>query len=233
MVLHRQSLPNIELAADNIDAEFNTGVSAQERTIRIKEMILMMNLHNCAIHEVSARLEILNEDLQVRYAHNPIHHIESRLKSVKSIMDKLEKKGLPHTAEAAKNNITDIAGIRVICHYIDEVYAIADLLINQDDIRLVKKSDYIAIPKPSGYRSLHIIVNIPVFQASTKENVSVEVQFRTIAMDYWASLEHKLNYKAHSNMKEDLWKVLRQCAGEIHDIELKMGDLYKTIKELA
>jgi putative GTP pyrophosphokinase len=226
-------LPNVEQITEDERGRFqDNAISLHDRIKLQREMILVLHSCQCAIREISTRLEILNDDFQVCHSYNPIHHIESRLKSPKSIWNKLEKNGLPCTVESAKNNLTDIAGIRVISHYLEDVYAIADLLTSQDDIQLIKKSDYIANPKPSGYRSLHIVISVPVFQSKKKGTVFVEVQFRTIAMDYWASLEHELNYKTHSKVKDDLRSKLRQCAVEINNIELKMGDVYKSIMEM-
>jgi putative GTP pyrophosphokinase len=226
-------LPNVVQITEDMRDRFQDNAIPLHDRIKIqREMILVLHSCQCAIREVSTRLEILNDNFQVCHSYNPIHYIESRLKSPKSIWNKLEKNDLPCTAESAKNNLTDIAGIRVISHYFEDVYAIADLLTSQDDIQLIKKSDYIANPKPSGYRSLHIVISVPVFQSKKKETVFVEVQFLTIAMDYWASLEHELNYKTHSKVKDDLRNKLHQCAVEIHNIELKMGDVYKSIMEM-
>ena len=151
--------------------------------------------YRAAIKEVRTKIEILSEDFAVRHDYNPIHHMERRLKSPESIEEKLIRYGKEVSIESARENIMDIAGIRVVCNFIDDVYAIADMLIEQNDIVLVGKKDYIKNPKENGYRSLHLVLSVPVFLLNGCENVPVEVQIRTVAMDFWASLEHQLRYK--------------------------------------
>ena len=152
----------------------------------------MMQLYSAAVREVRTKVEILDEEFRTRYAHNPIHHIDSRLKSPQSMMKKLARKGLPQTLEAAEANLNDIAGIRIICNYLEDIYRIAELLRRQRDVEFVHQRDYIQHPKESGYRSLHLVIRIPVFLSSHTELVPVEIQIRTISMDFWASLEHQL-----------------------------------------
>ncbi|MDD3308283.1 MAG: GTP pyrophosphokinase family protein, partial [Acetobacterium sp.] len=175
------------------------------------------------------KLEILDEEFQVRYDHNPIHHMEYRLKAPQSIAEKMQKKGLEITAENIRKNLTDIAGVRVICNYLNDINHIANLLVRQDDLTLVRKNDYINEPKKNGYRSLHLIVLVPIFLAERTESVPVEIQIRTIAMDFWASLEHQLKYKGHNDMSEGLRERLKYCAESITRLDEEMQMIYEEI----
>ena len=151
--------------------------------------------YSCAIKEVRTKFDVLNSEFNVRYQRNPITSISSRLKSSSSIMRKLDGKNLSFTLENVENNLFDVAGIRVVCSYVDDIYMLAEALAKQDDITVLKEKDYIKHPKPNGYRSYHMIVSVPVFFSDRTNNMAVEVQIRTIAMDFWASLEHQLKYK--------------------------------------
>lgn len=168
------------------------------------DFITMRQLYGAAIKEIRTKLEILDDEFHVKFDHNPIHHMEYRLKTPKSIAGKLRKKQLEFSTESIRENLTDIAGVRVICNYLDDIYHIARLLVKQDDITLVRTRDYIKNPKSNGYRSLHLVVRVPVFLAESTEYVPVEVQIRTIAMDFWASLEHQLKYKSETQPSEEL-----------------------------
>lgn len=190
------------------------------------------HLYESAIREVKTKLEILDSEFRTKYSYNPIHHIEDRLKSPQSIFDKLRRKDKSFTVEAARNNLYDVAGVRVICNYIDDIYTVADLLTAQDDVKLVKHKDYIREPKPNGYRSLHLVIQTPVYLSDSKEEVYVEVQIRTIAMDFWASLEHELKYKADNEVSAELAGRLKQCAETIAATDAEMQEIYKTLKEL-
>jgi putative GTP pyrophosphokinase len=229
MILERKTGFNIEQILT--DTEKIMPLRAHGKiTQELKDFLVLQNLYNAAIKEISTKLEILDEEFQVLYSHNPIHHIESRLKSPRSIVKKLREKALPLSIESIKKNITDIAGIRVICYYIDEVYTVADLLSKQDDVAVLKRTDYLKDPKPSGYRSLHMVVTVPVFLSKKNEIVPVEIQIRTIAMDFWASLEHQLGYKALAEGEDDLHRELKDCAEEISAVDLKMQDIYNRLK---
>ena len=195
---------------------------------RMSEFILLRNTYNSAIREISTKLENLDDEFKVRYDHTPIHHMERRLKSNKSLFKKMERKGFPICLESV-HEITDMAGVRVICNYIDDVYEVAELLLRQDDLRLVRRSDYIKNPKPSGYRSLHLVVEVPVFLSDRTEYVPVEVQFRTIAMDTWASLEHELKYKRDGIMTEDISQELIDCAEVMIELDRKMERIHKKL----
>lgn len=202
----------------------------RELVEEIKEFIVQQQLYSGAIKEVRTKLEILDEEFQVKYDHNPIHHMEYRLKSPKSIIDKLKRRNLKIDVENIWRGLTDVAGVRVVVNYIDDIYRIADLLTRQDDLELMEKRDYIAYPKPNGYRSLHLIIKVPVFLAENKEFVPVEVQIRTIAMDFWASLEHMLKYKAQDEIEENIRKRLNFCAESIAQLDVEMQSIYKEIK---
>lgn len=207
----------------------NTGELLVEEMYKFIEL---EHLYESAIREVKTKLEILDSEFRTRYAYNPIHHIEDRLKSPKSIFEKLRRKDKAFSVESAKNNLYDIAGVRVICNYIDDIYTVADLLTAQDDVKLVTRKDYIREPKPNGYRSLHLVIQTPVYLSETKEQVFVEVQIRTIAMDFWASLEHELKYKGDNEVSAELADRLKQCAETIAATDAEMQEIYKTLKEL-
>ena len=186
-----------------------------------------MLLYGAAIKKVSTTLEILDDEFHLRNDYNPIHHIETRLKTPQSIFNKLTKRGFPMTMESIHDNLTDIAGIRVICNYIDDAYRIADLLIAHNDIELLEKKDYIACPKPSGYRSLHLIVNVSVYMSEGSVQIPAEIQIRTIAMDYWATLEHRLKYKNEGSVPPDLHHKMKSCSEELADMETRMQEIQR------
>ena len=199
---------------------------------RLQDFSTMMAYYRCAIMEVETKFNVLNEEFSLQYDRNPINGMKSRLKSLSSIKGKLDRKGLPFTIETIEENLSDIAGIRVICSFPDDVYMLADALLKQDDITLVKKKDYIENPKPNGYRSLHLIVSVPIFLAKEKRPMKVEIQLRTIAMDFWASLEHQLRYKKDFEFTEDMAKELLYCADLSAELDSKMENLRKlTINE--
>ncbi|MBP3384181.1 MAG: GTP pyrophosphokinase family protein [Firmicutes bacterium] len=193
-----------------------------------EEFVILRNTYYSAIREISTKLEILDDEFHVRYDYSPIHHMERRLKSPKSLFEKMERRGLDLTLESVKK-ITDVAGIRVICNYVDDVYAVADMLMKQDDLKLIRRSDYIKEPKPSGYRSLHLVVEVPVFLTDKTEYVPVEIQFRTIAMDTWASLEHELKYKRREKITEEIEQELIICAEAMAAVDRKMERIHKIL----
>lgn len=197
----------------------------------IREYFYQIQLYNAAIKEVRTKLEILDEEFSVRYSHNPIHHMEYRLKKPKSIIEKLQRKNLPISVESMTKNLYDIAGVRVICNYIEDVYRVADLLVSQDDVTEVRVRDYIKEPKDNGYRSLHLVVSIPIFLAEKTVPVLVEVQIRTIAMDFWASLDHQLRYKTKESVPAGLKERLKTCADTITSLDSEMQAIYKELKE--
>ena len=196
-----------------------------------KKFVEMQQLYNAAIKEIYTKLEILNEEFQVKYDYNPIHHIETRLKSAKSILGKLEKKNLPLSFESIKENILDIAGIRVICNYIDDIYKIEDFLARQDDVKIIRVRDYIKDPKENGYRSLHIILQIPIYLYDRTELMPVEIQIRTIAMDFWASLEHHMKYKSQNDVPLYLKDRLTNCSEVITKLDEEMQLIHKEVNK--
>lgn len=198
----------------------------------LHKILEMQQLYNAAIKEMQTKLEILNDEFKVKFARNPIHHVESRLKSTQSIIKKLTKKNCEVTIESAKANLNDIAGIRVVCCYIDDVYRVAEMLLAQTDIELVKSQDYIKEPNYNGYRSLHLDLRVPVFLSEHTEKVTVEVQLRTVAMDFWASLEHDLRYKSDKDIPASIGEDMFRCANEIAEIDAKMQAIYQKIQEL-
>ena len=197
---------------------------------KLNGYVQLQHVYNAAIREVTTKLQILDEEFQCRYDHNPIHHIESRLKSPRSIVEKLRRRDAEISAESARQNLTDIAGIRVICCYVEDVYRIAELLLLQDDVVLLRQSDYIKEPKENGYRSLHLVVQIPVYLSDRTELVPVEVQIRTEAMDFWASLEHQMHYKSPKDISPEWKEQLRECAEDLAKIDLKMQKIYKHLQ---
>ena len=182
----------------------------------------LMNRYESAIKEVSTKLEILKSDLKLHSHRDCILSIQSRIKSPVSILKKLTRRGIPVSLENIRNELNDVAGIRVICAYIDDIYDLAESLSGQDDLRVLLVKDYIENPKPNGYRSYHMIVEVPVFFSESKEFVRVEVQIRTVAMDFWASLEHDIKYKKEVEHAEELERELKECADIINDTDRRM-----------
>ena len=189
--------------------------------------------YSAAMREIQTKLEILDDEFQLRHKRNPIHHIESRLKTIQSMMDKLKRKNYAVSMESAVENLYDIAGIRVICSYVKDVYTVASLLTGQDDVKLVKMHDYISEPKANGYRSLHLIVEVPVFLQEGRISVPVEVQIRTIAMDFWASLEHAMRYKADGSVPPDICEELQQAGTDIAALDQHMQSIHDRIDALS
>lgn len=199
----------------------------------MEEFFSIQCRYQAAIREVQTKLEILDDEFQMKHKRNPIHHMQSRMKSIQSMMTKLSRKNMKVSISSAVQNLTDIAGIRVICSYIEDIYTIADLLVSQDDIRLIRKSDYIENPKPNGYRSLHLVLEVPVFLSEGRTTVPVEVQIRTIAMDFWASLEHSLRYKGDGIMTQDIDDELFSAAQDIAALDLRMQSIHKRVDALS
>ena len=195
-----------------------------------KDFIQVQQLYSAAIKEIRTKLEILDDEFKVKYDYNPIHQIESRLKSVQSIIDKLKRKGFEISVKSIRENLFDVAGIRVICNYVDDIYRIAELLTNQDDITLIRTKDYIECPKENGYRSLHLIVSIPIFLAEKTEHVMAEIQIRTIAMNLWASLEHEMKYKSDDDVSDELKSRLKNNADAIAKIDTEMQFIFIVCK---
>ena len=187
-------------------------------------------VYEAAIREINARLQTLDSEFSFRYLHNPIHHIESRVKSLNSIVMKLHTMGYPISISCAKKTLHDIAGVRVVCRYVDDIYKIADLLLAQDDISLILEKNYIKNPKPNGYRSLHIVVDVPVYVSRGKLYIPVEIQIRTVAMDFWATLEHGIRYKSTDEVPPSIVDELRSCADVITETDYKMQKIFQALQ---
>lgn len=203
-----------------------------EITQMMNNMNMLMSYYRCAMLEIETKFRVLDEQFSLEHERNPIESIKSRLKSFPSIREKLSRKDLPLNVVSIEDNLNDIAGVRVICSFIDDIYMLADCLIKQDDVKLVRMKDYIKEPKSNGYRSLHLIVEIPIFLCEEKRIVKVEVQLRTIAMETWARLEHRMRYK--KNLDDELLKKtsdeLLQCAEISNLLDVKMQELRKEIE---
>lgn len=217
-----------ELVEDGAAACF--GISLVERP-QMHAFEVLMAEYRAAVREMTTKFENLDEDARIRLGHSPIHTITSRIKTPESLYEKLGRKGFPATLESIRKNIFDVAGVRVVCNYVEDVYTVENELLSQADVKLVQRKDYIANPKESGYRSLHIVVAIPVYLNGTCREVCVEVQLRTIAMDFWSSLEHTLRYKNQWVVESDIpamveiRKSLHDCAERISEIDQDMQRL--------
>ena len=211
---------------DNI---FSAGRTA-ELLESAKPFLELMMQNECALREIETKLNVLNDEFSTMYNYNPIESIKTRVKDPLSIVEKMQRKGVQPTIANIEATVNDIAGVRVICSFPEDIYAIADILTMQDDVTLIRRKDYIADPKPNGYRSLHLILGIPIFLSTGKKIMKVEVQFRTIAMDFWASLEHKLKYKHRIRNTEEISAKLKECADAITELDAKMQDIHNQIE---
>lgn len=222
--------PNSELVQSAVNVP-NLVPVPEALISQAREFQTAMMMYTCAIREVKTKLEVLNDELSVRNQRNPIEMIKSRVKKPSSIVEKLNRRDLPISLESMVDNLDDVAGIRVICSFVDDIYAVANMLVSQDDITVVAIKDYIKHPKPNGYRSYHLIIEVPVFFSEEKKNIRVEVQIRTIAMDFWASLDHQLKYKKDMGDAADIIsEELRQCAEVIAETDQKMLNIRKNIE---
>lgn len=193
------------------------------------DMTNLMAYYKCAMMEVETKLNVLNEEFSLTHDRNPISSVKTRLKSVLSISEKLARNDFDITVENIENELYDVAGLRVICSFTDDVYMIANALLKQDDITLIRKKDYIAHPKENGYRSLHLLVNVPIFLANEKRIMKVEIQLRTIAMDMWASLEHQLRYKKDNVFTDEMADELKRCADISAEMDYRMEKLRRQV----
>ena len=212
-----------ELISSNDPEEF------LESTIPFQKLMMQ---YRCAMLEVQTKFEVINNELSLYGDRNPIEFIKSRIKRPVSIMEKLKRKGFEISIDSIQNNIYDIAGIRVVCSFTEDIYRLAEKICMQDDIKLLNKKDYIKNPKPNGYRSLHLILEVPVFFTEEKKRLPVEVQLRTIAMDFWASIEHKLRYKKNlpESVSADISESLRKCSEEINEMDFRMQAINRWIE---
>ena len=198
----------------------------QEKSLKLQKL---MSYYRCAIMEIETKFKVLNEEYSIQHDRNPINSIQSRLKKFPSIAEKVQRKGLEFTAESIEENLNDIAGVRVICSFEEDVYTLAEALLRQDDITLIRRKDYIKNPKSNGYRSLHLIVSVPIFLGNEKRIMKVEIQLRTIAMDCWASLEHQLRYKKNIKSSQEIEKELIECAQLSFELDERMDKLRDSI----
>ena len=212
-----------DIEVSDLPAGFPTSIH------QIREMTM---LYSCAMREICTKFENLSQEFELNKARNPIQHINHRLKGLESIRNKMIQRNLPLEYEVMRDEITDIGGIRVICSYINDIYALAKMLKKQDDLLIVREKDYIANPKANGYRSYHMIVAIPIFLSSEKQIIPVEIQMRTIAMDFWASLEHQLRYKTAADVPDSIRQRLTNIAGDIFHADHEMQQIYEEIRAI-
>lgn len=197
----------------------------------LKELQIIDLAYDAAIKEVVTKIEILKNDFQIKYNYNPIEHITSRIKTPESLLNKMIKNNVPMDIESVKQNIHDVAGVRIVCPFIPDIYKIVELLRDNTDFKIIKEKDYIKNPKESGYKSYHMIVKTPVYLTTGIEEVTVEIQVRTMAMDFWASLEHKIKYKYAGNIPETVKYELLECSESATDLDLKMLSLKKMVDD--
>lgn len=207
-----------------------SGPWGEEISEELRAYLAIEHIYLSATREIITKLENLNDEFKFGRDHNPIHHISARVKTPRSIIDKLQRRGFPLSVASAREHLNDVAGVRVVCSYIDDIYTVARLLTSQEDVGVERVADYIRNPKPNGYRSLHLIVTVPVFLAAGSERIKVEVQIRTIAMDFWASLEHEVAYCLTAEGADDLRRELKSCADVIAETDLRMQRLYNRVR---
>lgn len=203
--------------------------SAEFTEENARRFLKSMTQYKCAMMDIESRFNLLNEEYALEYGRSPINSIKTRLKTLPSIKEKVQRKGYEFTPESINENIDDIAGVRVTCAFAGDVYALADSLLRQDDICLLDKKDYIQSPKENGYRSLHLVISTPIYLANEKKHIKVEVQLRTIAMDFWASLEHQLRYKKEAELEDDMADELYECALLSAELDRRMDELRKKL----
>lgn len=195
----------------------------------VKDLKIFTLKYSAAMNETETKLKILNEDFKTRYNRSPIEHIESRLKNPESLIKKMLRNNIPITLDSVQKNIFDIAGIRVVCSFVSDIYTIIKMIEDNEEFTIIKKKDYINNPKESGYRSYHMIVQLPIYLTTGKENVIVEIQIRTMAMDFWASLEHKIKYKYDGIIPNEVKQELVECANSIAETDAKMMKLNEMV----
>ena len=227
----KENQPSVDYSKESLEPLFNEKML--EWTVpRLQEYNRIMAYYRCAMMEIETKFNVLNEEFSLRFNRNPISSIKSRLKSPVSIRGKLERHGMPFTLEAVENTLNDVAGVRVICPFTDDVYMLADALLGQDDITLICRKDYIQNPKPNGYRCLHLIVTVPIFLEHEKRIMKVEIQLRTISVDCWASLEHQLRYKNNVEFTADMTRELLICADMSAELDRRMDALREAVHKI-
>ncbi len=221
-------MPN-RIMKREIRSDINSFILSESLADVFGEYRILEQVYAAGLKEVQTKLEILDDEFSVKYDYNPIHHMEYRLKSPQSIVKKVKKKNVEVNLKSIEENLLDIAGIRVICNYEKDIYRILKLLVNQTDIEILEIKDYLKHPKPNGYRSIHLVVSIPVFLAECSRNVPVEIQIRTVAMDFWASLEHHLKYKNETEVSESIKDRLKTCADIISEVQDEMESIHNEL----
>ncbi|MBQ7970194.1 MAG: GTP pyrophosphokinase family protein [Treponema sp.] len=230
--INNNSNENLPIISGELDLSINR-FNANENFYKMAfQFQQIMMIYESAVKQIETKLEILNKENKVRRQRNPIETVKSRIKSPDSIAKKLEKKNIPVTFDSMMTNLSDIAGVRVICPYISDIYTVKEMLIKQPDITLVAENDYIENPKESGYRSLHLVVEVPVYLSKTAHNVRVEIQLRTIAMDFWASLEHELRYKTTTKVPDSVRRELFRAAETIAMTDRQMEEIAIELQQL-
>ena len=222
--------PNGELVQSAVNAPNVIEIpdSFLNEAARFREMMMM---YMCAIREVKTKLEVLNDDLAIKNQRNPIQMIKSRVKKPASIVEKLKRRGHPVSVNSIVEHLDDVAGVRVICSFVDDIYTIAEMLARQDDVNVLMVKDYIRSPKVNGYSSYHMLTEIPVFFSDRKQKIRVEVQIRTIAMDFWASLDHQMKYKKNLDDSGEISEELKECAEVIAQTDMRMLNIRRKIEE--
>lgn len=224
---------NIKGVITSTEKKMIEDLSKEERIqVFISELKTFYLKYTAAMNETATKIEILNEDFKTRYNHSPIEHIETRIKEPESLIKKMLRNNVPFDLSILENQIYDIAGVRVVCSFIQDIYAIIEMIQDNEEITIIKTKDYIKNPKPSGYRSFHMILKVPVYLTTGKEYVYVELQIRTMAMDFWASLEHRIKYKYDGIIPEDVQEELIQCAETISQADKQMMHLHNKVKEV-
>lgn len=224
---------NIKGVITSTEKKMIEDLSKEERIqVFISELKTFYLKYTAAMNETATKIEILNEDFKTRYNHSPIEHIETRIKEPESLIKKMLRNNVPFDLSILENQIYDIAGVRVVCSFIQDIYAIVEMIQDNEEITIIKTKDYIKNPKPSGYRSFHMILKVPVYLTTGKEYVYVELQIRTMAMDFWASLEHRIKYKYDGIIPEDVQEELIQCAETISQADKQMMHLHNKVKEV-
>ncbi len=224
--VQRRGMKTIEKAGDSVELRL-------DRTSEVDSWKEVMLIYNSALKQIETKLEVLNDEFQHVHRYNPIEHIKSRIKTSESIVKKLKKNGYESTISNMIEHVNDIAGIRVICSFTSDIYRIADMISHQKDIKVLLVKDYLAKPKASGYKSYHMIVSVPVYLSDRIVDTKVEIQIRTVAMDFWASLEHKIHYKFEGNAPEYIKNELIECAKMVSDLDAKMLSLNEEVQKLS
>ena len=220
---------NNNMQAQMADIFRDTPIEAEKAGEYLSQFRMLMTYYRCAMKEVVTKFEVLDEEFSLRHDRDPISSIQSRLKSGSSIYEKLKRRNLPVSIESIENNLADIAGIRVICPFLEDVYYLEKALLAQDDVQLIERKNYIENPKSNGYRSLHLIIAVPIFLSHGKRIMKVEVQIRTIAMDSWASLEHQLRYKKSFELSQAMENELKYCADLTNELDERMDALRRNL----